>query len=612
MVSRKRRIDIQSNVDRYYVKPDVRIGIDDNKYLESLTKDPFLNDKNDIDKDNDNDSDSDGAKVRRFHDDDDDDIDIDLIQYNDPKPRLSPQTNFDNKSFSVPYELIPQIFSYIPSIVLYDKLIKPYSSRCYNLVQRLAMDKICQPIIIRNCRPKSNLEPISFFYKQDVIDNALVINSFKEGYGIIRTILKYSLENNWHTRTLISFYFHFYRDGDHEEQLDYYLKILELLAFDSYYRDMAIVDILIKFDMDPPKHLHDKIQTIRKRTLALESKVSRLYIGSRSPSYNYVTPFFLLLPYLNNLQDIRLYNGTINDGLLRSPSFLKNKTKLHTIYLTGNNIGNIDYFPLPISVQKLFILANSLVSLEGFNIENHLNLTILDLSVNMIDSLESIKFPPNLKIFRAAYNRIKLLNNVCFPSGLEILLLSNNEISNLDSFTLPKSLTKLFLTSNKLESLPPDFFTPCSQLKTLHFDNNLLNDVDDLGDLPNSLQNLILDNNIIDNPVLNNILKPNLKHLSMYETALITLNGIQFPDSLEHLELSSNEISEIHNVKFGGENLKYLNLSSNCIKSFDLIKQNISILGKLTTFDINNNPFSTDNTEALNDILHQLSNKIII
>jgi Leucine-rich repeat (LRR) protein len=338
----------------------------------------------------------------------------------------------------------------------------------------------------------------------------------------------------------------------------------------------------------------------------------------------------LSYPFLSsNLRELYLWNNgvreyTLKQYLKRSPVFLT------ILDLTANEISSLEGINLPSTLEVFIISANNVISLEGPNYDEAVNLKVLDASVNAITNLNPIRFPPSLTTLRLSYNTICNIDLV-LPQNLQILNLSKNLLDSIDHIFLPDSLEELYLKENSFKSFETDYFAGNFNLRLIDLSENKIDDLDDLGTLPDSLEELILDNNEIDYSDLNNIFTKNLLKLSMISTGLISLNDLKFPENLRELNLSKNEISEIRNVRFGGEtgdelgtdlrresdvtnarndpdskesppaalcskvfpstNLLELNLSGNKLTQFNLPNDNLQLASGLNSLNLSDNLF---------------------
>lgn len=296
----------------------------------------------------------------------------------------------------------------------------------------------------------------------------------------------------------------------------------------------------------------------------------------------------LSYPFLSsNLRELYLWNNgvreyTLKQYLKRSPVYL---TRLD---LTANELSSLEGINLPPTLEEFIISANNIVSLEGPNYSEAVNLKVLDVSVNAITSLDPVRLPPSLATLHLSYNTISTID-IVLPENLKVLNLSQNLLHSIDHIFLPDSLEELYVKENSFKTFETDYFAANYNLKLLDLSENHIDDLDDLGTLPDSLQELILDNNEIDYNDLNNIFTKDLRKLSMISTGLIALNDYKFPQMLRELNLSKNEISEIRDVVFGDTKLS-LDLSGNKLTQFNLPPDNLQ-LACVTSLNLSDNSF---------------------
>ncbi|CAH6720234.1 hypothetical protein CLIB1444_03S07382 [[Candida] jaroonii] len=499
----------------------------------------------------------------------------------------------------LPKEIIGQIFDSIPVDVLYDKFVRPYGGN-FNGYQMMALERISQLIIIRNGAKDINYDPMAHFYPSS---SYLEIIDYYQGYYLLKKILSIKRPSGKESNKTpflkeVGFYFHYkpqYTVDQISYQIKYLLLMFEMLALDTSYLKSVRISVQMIFDCPWAPSVGKDMAKIPDRINGFNHKINKLLVQNR---HNIGTSKpFLNLSKFDIIDELRLYNDRINDRELRKLNYLSNLPFLRILDLTGNFIDKIDHVPTLPRLKKLILNANNLRKLEpGFSltktthIKNFKDLEVLEVSVNGLESLKNVKFPSNLKILRLAYNRISTIDFV-LPPKLEELNLSSNLLSNVNGVMLPPTMKKLLLSNNQFEEFPDDFFSG-TQLQSLLVDSNSISDLDDLGNLPDSLTHLVLDGNEINYANISNILKPNLKILSMNATGMMTLENIQFPNSLEKLSLVHNFISEISNVNFG-DNLKVLDLSSNILTSLKCIDENIIIPDNLHTLNLEANAFKS-------------------
>lgn len=496
---------------------------------------------------------------------------------------------------NLPKELIGQIFDSIPTDELYDKLIRPYGR--VNGYQVMAMERIGRLIIIRNGVKDENYDPMVHFYGRNLL-KALEITDFYHGYYLLKKFVDISVKVRTPVLQELGIYFHYKPDYDLPQityQLKYLLLMFEMLAVENPYLRTTKISLQMIFDCPWLSGVEKDMSKVRDRVNGFNQKISKLLVQKRH-NIDLSRPFFNLSNF-QILEELRLYNDKINDRELKKLSYLSNLPFLQILDLTGNFIEKIDHVPTLPRLKKLILNANNLRKLElGFsltkttNLKNFRDLEVLEVSVNGLESLKNVKFPGKLKVLRLAYNRITTID-FALPPKLEELNLSSNLLSNVNGVNLPPTMKKLLLSNNQFEEFPDEFFSG-TQLESLLLDSNSISDLDDLGNLPDSLTHLVLDGNEINYANISNILKPNLKILSMNATGMMSLEDIEFPESLEKLSLVHNFISQISNVKFG-DNLKVLDLSSNILTSLHFIDDNVVIPDNLQTLNLEANAFKS-------------------
>lgn len=103
------------------------------------------------------------------------------------------------------------------------------------------------------------------------------------------------------------------------------------------------------------------------------------------------------------------------------------------------------------------------------------NLHSLNLSNNFLssDNLENIKFPPKLRVLNLYNNNIEYIN-FTIPKKLRWLDISSNMIKSLNNVDFPKSLKMIALNSNSLNDNSFDNFNVPKQLKMIDISGNCI------------------------------------------------------------------------------------------------------------------------------------------
>lgn len=356
-----------------------------------------------------------------------------------------------------------------------------------------------------------------------------------------------------------------------EAELLALVKLLELLAVD--YAPTTI-NVQLVHTGDPTETIKTWRRKVTSRMLVLDSRLRKVLFlreFAAAPFYDHLQ---FMSSRFSNLHEAYLWNdGMRNSSLPRSPHVFPTIEKLD---LSGNFLASLARVPVSDSLTFLRVRANGLTSLAGLEFRACPSLTTLDVSVNAITSLSGAFLPPTLRHLDLSFNAIAEIGPVVLPEGLETLKLSRNNISSLVHLRLPKALRTLQLDCNNITALPGDLFTQTGQLTDLNLAENDIDDLDELGNLPNTLKHLKLDGNQIDHPNFANILMPNLQTLSMAETGLVWLANLTFPHSITEVNISRNELCELNSIKFG-PNLTKLDLRSNLLLKFDPERQRIQI-----------------------------------
>lgn len=240
---------------------------------------------------------------------------------------------------------------------------------------------------------------------------------------------------------------------------------------------------------------------------------------------------FRLFP---NLSYLRI-NSQISE--IKSPDF-NSSTKLTHLYLTRNKISKL--------------IAGTFQTL---------NLTVLDLSNNEIETIDDFTFSGqsylhNLSLPR---NKLTVIKRNTFDGliALDALVLESNEIVSIEdgAFSTLVKLGKLYLFGNKLKSLNDNMFTGLTALKLLSLKRN---EIDRIG---NSMYNWssIEKISLAENPVGDvDLMKfaqlPKLKELDLEKTGFDLKSfdigsGATVESSLEGIDLQHNNLTDTNDLK---------------------------------------------------------------
>lgn len=131
------------------------------------------------------------------------------------------------------------------------------------------------------------------------------------------------------------------------------------------------------------------------------------------------------------------------NNIIEIPSQIKILKKLKILYIGGDwNKGNIDTW----NRWRIKSIRNLLHLKE---------LEVLNISNNLVESLNGLDKLPKLRVLHANNNKIKNINYLGEFGSLEELYLSNNELSSVEFIKDLKSLKTADLHSNKIKNLKP-------------------------------------------------------------------------------------------------------------------------------------------------------------
>ncbi len=195
------------------------------------------------------------------------------------------------------------------------------------------------------------------------------------------------------------------------------------------------------------------------------------------------------------------------------------------------------------------------------NIDNFRKLKSINCSHNRIKSIEKFKYIDLIKL-DCSNNLINKIPNKM--NSLEYFNFSNNFIRSKLDFTNYPRLKYLMASSNQINGI----INCPNKLIYLDLSNN---PVDQLDNLPNSLEYLLIVQTLIKNINLVNL--TNLKYLDLSINNLINLDGL--PGRLVYLNCSQCEITCLDNLPSSINKLICIN---NNLKSLDMLPESICYL----------------------------------
>ena len=290
-------------------------------------------------------------------------------------------------------------------------------------------------------------------------------------------------------------------------------------------------------------------------------------------SYNALTRIDAhVLKSLYSLQVLKLEHNDIEalaDGCFQS---LRN---LHTLTLSHNKIARFEPSQsagLGALVQ-LFFDSNKLRVLHRHAFVNVTGLQDVSISGNFLTEV-----PPAIRELRT----------------LKTLDLGNNHISRIDkeSFDGLNELYGLRLVDNKLENVSRDAFSSLPALQVLNLASNTIRHVEQSAFAANSVLRAIrLDGNELTEIRGAFTSLATLVWLNVSDNKLLWFDYSHLPNSLEWLDMHSNQISELGNYHMMHGNLKIKMLDA----SYNLIEEisDSSVPDSVETIFLNNNKIRT-------------------
>ncbi|KAI3405595.2 hypothetical protein KGF56_001613 [Candida oxycetoniae] len=244
------------------------------------------------------------------------------------------------------------------------------------------------------------------------------------------------------------------------------------------------------------------------------------------------------------LQKLNLADNSINWSLI-TPNFAKFE-KLKYLRLFNTHIGsNIINFTFPDSLEQL------------------------SLEVNQIESIDEVKFPKNLINLGIGSNKLKTIYKPRFPQTIKTVHLTENLLKKVDLSTndrgQPLQIEILYLNYNRLNDIK-SLKLPTT-LKILNLNSCFIRTIEDYEFAPSIEELSIMGCNLLSIDKVTFGAGSKLKYCCLSQNEISKLNGISFPQSVENINLSRNRLTQIPQCLQCLQNVKYLNLSTNKIRS---------------------------------------------
>lgn len=303
------------------------------------------------------------------------------------------------------------------------------------------------------------------------------------------------------------------------------------------------------------------------------------------------------------LRSILLSNNLIDNKALRDLSKIEWPPFLENLRLDMNDFTRLDDLrALPANLKYLDI-SNNLIN--GFDVAHEEN------------EYPYFKFPEALESLNLQSSRSlrfpeapgSLEYRIKFPGNLETLNLDECNIDNLSVFLFPSSLKTLSLSGNKITSLSSYEYTmdgsriiSWSQLDKLHelvlFYNRIMNLQSWMP--PTSIRKIDLRRNFItllskiNTPLFNQLFCDQLVELhvlNMEQNKIIRIDAdIDLPPNLTDLNLSSNHLTQFELIPaFCTTSLEHLDISSNDIQEISVSSGISSPTSNLKSLNLYNN-----------------------
>ncbi|AME09087.1 MULTISPECIES: pneumococcal-type histidine triad protein [Gemella] len=291
----------------------------------------------------------------------------------------------------------------------------------------------------------------------------------------------------------------------------------------------------------------------------------------------------------------------LNIGQNKDPLKRKGLDLMPNIEVLGVGFTPIDDITPVYKFKKLRHLYVSKTGIKDYSfIKNIPTLEGIDFSENDVDDISFLKDYPNLKLVAAAGNNIKNIDVLKNLKNLESLNLDNNKISDISALKDLTHLKAVSLENNNITKL--DAFNNKPELSRLFLSNNGGLELATLKN--NNLEQLTVNNcNIRDLSVVSNL--PKLKNLVANNNKISTLSHLKNAKSLDSVEVNNNNIDRLD---FENNTITSLEIKNNKLDNIN----NIHKLTSLENLDASDNEISELPTNKHNKLVNlTLSNNKI-
>lgn len=284
-----------------------------------------------------------------------------------------------------------------------------------------------------------------------------------------------------------------------------------------------------------------------------------------------------VLRSLSSLRNLDLGDNRISD---LSTEMFQAMAELQFLHVNQNNLTEIRNNTF-LGLQKLVafdLRGNRIKTIEKGAFSHFVSLAELDLSNNCLSEIPSFNNATTLQSLDLSSNYIQLLSSNALKGlqNLQNLVLFNNSIKQIETgvFRFVPALRTADFSFNEIHRILKETFEGLQQLSTLFLQNNLIENISIEGhDMP-GLRTLNLSSNMLSSKIASGM----------------------FPDNVENLDLSYNNISDITEYAFYSyEHLRRLSLKGNKLTTLAMNDLAVPIdQSRRTIVYISDNPFDCD------------------
>lgn len=284
-----------------------------------------------------------------------------------------------------------------------------------------------------------------------------------------------------------------------------------------------------------------------------------------------------VLRSLSSLRNLDLGDNRISD---LSTEMFQAMAELQFLHVNQNNLTEIRNNTF-LGLQKLVafdLRGNRIKTIEKGAFSHFVSLAELDLSNNCLSEIPSFNNATTLQSLDLSSNYIQLLSSNALKGlqNLQNLVLFNNSIKQIETgvFRFVPALRTADFSFNEIHRILKETFEGLQQLSTLFLQNNLIENISIEGhDMP-GLRTLNLSSNLLSSKIASGM----------------------FPDNVENLDLSYNNISDITEYAFYSYgHLKRLSLKGNKLTTLAMNDLAVPIdQSRRTIVYISDNPFDCD------------------